>query len=592
MLYNKILNFFKNNINKIPPFFNYFSSISPYHFFSFSKFNKLCFLLLNSCLVSSLVLLIEQSIFSYFYFLDFDKLLLFNSAQILQGELILILSIFSSFFVYFFTSSSKNYKINILVYCRVIIYFFLLYIIFILLILYYYKWFNFTVFYGLGSFFYITAETFFIRIFIGFWGVWIFLLLYYIIEIKHFFFTYELLFLLALLHIIFILTILCSHLFLFFILIEMITLTIVLCSCLYFYRISPKSIKPVLQFFVFNVTMSSFFLFGIALLLFVLWPLEVYLYLPANVEISFYRTIFSSSDEQLAKLLYPLLKSYKTIILFITLPFFFKLTLAPFSIWVVNVYSKLPWLILFLLIITYKFVYFVAFLNIIVATFSFFKFKEVWMFSLYLCIGLSIFIGCLGFRVSNLKKILAYTTVSQFSYILVGIISSTQEGLYASYYYLGWYLLSLAGLITIFILLSNKYEITELNQLYLVKKINPFYYYTLAVIFFSIIGVPPFTGFFVKFFVFLEAYRQGFFFLAILGLVSGFLIAILYLQILLQLIYEKPIAEVKYYYFRRLFTFSYTHDFEWSKKWLHIFLNFVNFSNFGYLFIFLIGSCF
>ena len=73
------------------------------------------------------------------------------------------------------------------------------------------------------------------------------------------------------------------------------------------------------------------------------------------------------------------------------------------------------------------------------------------------------------------------------------------------------------------------------------------------------IGIPPFTGFFVKFFIFLESYRQGYFFLSILGLISGFFISILYLQILLQLVYDKPdIENAKFDYFKMPPTFAPT----------------------------------
>jgi NADH:ubiquinone oxidoreductase subunit 2 (subunit N) len=88
-------------------------------------------------------------------------------------------------------------------------------------------------------------------------------------------------------------------------------------------------------------------------------------------------------------------------------------------------------------------------------------------------------------------------------------------------------------------LLQNKYNFINLNQLFLVKKYNKIHYYILFTIILSLAGIPPFSEFFAKYFVFISMYKAGHFIIAFAGLLSSFFIAIIYLQIALQLIYVK-----------------------------------------------------
>ena len=150
------------------------------------------------------------------------------------------------------------------------------------------------------------------------------------------------------------------------------------------------------------------------------------------------------------------------------------------------------------------------------------------------------FVGCLAYRSQDLKTILAYTTVSQLGYIVAGFIVSNPLAIKYSLIYLVVYCLQLIGIFVIFLILQAKYDFTNLNQLFLVKKYSKFYYYLLFVIFFSLSGIPPLSGFFTKYFLFLQVYNSGFYAVAIFGLISGFIMAIIYLQIVLQLMTVKP----------------------------------------------------
>jgi NADH-quinone oxidoreductase subunit N len=231
---------------------------------------------------------------------------------------------------------------------------------------------------------------------------------------------------------------------------------------------------------------------------------------------------------------------FKLAIGLLLVPLLFKLTLAPFSIWIVNVYANLPIVFLLIIMTIYKIVYALLFLRLVVNVIDLVPELQVfWQNSLFLFVVPSMFVGCFAYRAQDLKTILAYTTVSQLGYIVAGFLVSNPLAIKYSLIYLVVYSLQLIGIFAIFLILQAKYDFTNLNQLFLVKKYSRFYYYLLFVIFFSLSGIPPLSGFFTKYFLFLQVYNSGFFMVAICGLVSGFIMAIIYLQIVLQLMTVK-----------------------------------------------------
>jgi NADH-quinone oxidoreductase subunit N len=191
----------------------------------------------------------------------------------------------------------------------------------------------------------------------------------------------------------------------------------------------------------------------------------------------------------------------------------------------------------------YKFIYILLFLKI------FFYVLDVVTIiqgsisvSLIWCIVPSMFIGCFAYRASDLKTILALTTVSQMGYIISGLISHDVMAIKYALIYLLVYVLNLSGIFIIFVKLQKEFFLVNLNQLFLVKSYSKKWFYILFIIFASLAGFPPFAGFFLKYFLFLHIYKSGFFVLAAAGVISGYIMAIIYLQILMELSLVKTIA--------------------------------------------------
>lgn len=141
---------------------------------------------------------------------------------------------------------------------------------------------------------------------------------------------------------------------------EVITLLIVVSNTLYFVFTGPKLVKPVVQFFILNLMISTFYLLGVALLLFKVPEQEAYTLSYASFWSAFEYFAVSTSTEHIGALIV----YFKLALGLILVPILFKLTLAPFSIWIVNVYANLPIVFLLIIMTIYKIVYSLLFLRL------------------------------------------------------------------------------------------------------------------------------------------------------------------------------------------------------------------------------------
>jgi NADH-quinone oxidoreductase subunit N len=129
---------------------------------------------------------------------------------------------------------------------------------------------------------------------------------------------------------------------------------------------------------------------------------------------------------------------------------------------------------------------------------------------LYAVIILTITIGNLfAIRQRNMKRFLAFSSISQAGYIMLGIVGCNEMGLAAMMYYILVYIfsnLAAFGVIGAIEHHTGKVEMTDYNGL---AKTNPWLSFSMMLAMFSLAGIPPFAGFFSKFFIFTSAINQG-----------------------------------------------------------------------------------
>ena len=190
---------------------------------------------------------------------------------------------------------------------------------------------------------------------------------------------------------------------------------------------------------------------------------------------------------------------------FVMAGFGFKISLVPFHLWTADVYQGAPTSVTSYLSVISKGSAAFAFLVVLTQVFGT-LYSEAWEWMLYALIILTITVGNLfAMRQVNMKRFLAFSSISQAGYIMLAVIGDNAMGVSALMFYVLVYVfsnLAAFGVIGAIENASGKLLMTDYNGLY---KTNPRLAFTMMLAMFSLAGIPPFAGFFSKFFVFTSA---------------------------------------------------------------------------------------
>lgn len=187
----------------------------------------------------------------------------------------------------------------------------------------------------------------------------------------------------------------------------------------------------------------------------------------------------------------------------------FKLSLVPFHLWTADVYQGAPTSVTSYLSVISKGSAAFAFMVVLQQAFGA-AYPQVWEWMLYAVIIATITIGNLfAIRQRNLKRFLAFSSVSQAGYIMLGVIGNNELSTTALMFYILVYIfsnLAAFGVIGAVENATGKVSMDDYNGLY---KTNPRLAVTMMLAMFSLAGIPPFAGFFSKFFIFTGALGAG-----------------------------------------------------------------------------------
>lgn len=187
----------------------------------------------------------------------------------------------------------------------------------------------------------------------------------------------------------------------------------------------------------------------------------------------------------------------------------FKLSLVPFHLWTADVYQGAPTSVTSYLSVISKGSAAFAFMVVLQQAFGE-AYPQVWEWMLYAVIIATITIGNLfAIRQRNLKRFLAFSSVSQAGYIMLGVIGNNELSTTALMFYILVYIfsnLAVFGVIGAVENATGKVSMDDYNGLY---KTNPRLAVTMMLAMFSLAGIPPFAGFFSKFFIFTGALGAG-----------------------------------------------------------------------------------
>lgn len=187
----------------------------------------------------------------------------------------------------------------------------------------------------------------------------------------------------------------------------------------------------------------------------------------------------------------------------------FKLSLVPFHLWTADVYQGAPTSVTSYLSVISKGATAFAFLVIFFQAFGC-LYHQVWEWMLYALIILTITIGNLfALRQRNMKRFLAFSSVSQAGYIMLGIIGNNTMGVAAMMFYILVYIFSNLAAFGVIGAIENSTGRLSMNDYSGLSKTNPKLAFCMMLAMFSLAGIPPFAGFFSKFFIFTSAINEG-----------------------------------------------------------------------------------
>nr|YP_009476714.1 NADH dehydrogenase subunit 2 [Proteomonas sulcata]AVM81207.1 NADH dehydrogenase subunit 2 [Proteomonas sulcata] len=293
-------------------------------------------------------------------------------------------------------------------------------------------------------------------------------------------------------------------------------------------RTSEFSTEAGLKYFILGAFSSGFLLFGCSL---------VYGFTgTTNFEQLFH--IFTGIKEN--SLFYSIIIIVGFV--FVTIGILFKLAVAPFHLWVPDVYEGAPTSVVAFFAIVPK----IALVSLLVRLlfYVFYNLYFPWEEVLILCSIFSILIGTFGALIQKkVKRLIAYSSIAHSGYILIGISCGSLEGIYAAFFYSIIYIIMTILSFTILLSVRTK---NHLNKIKYLNDLAGLYLANLpislvfAIVFFSMCGIPPLAGFFSKLFIFFAALNMSLYSLTIFAALMSAVACFYYLRIIKIIFFDKP----------------------------------------------------
>ena len=229
-------------------------------------------------------------------------------------------------------------------------------------------------------------------------------------------------------------------------------------------------------------------------------------------------------------------------IVFILVGLAFKISAVPFHMWAPDVYQGSPTSVTLFFAILPKIAALSVFIKFLYTPFA--NMNDQWQtIIVFISIASMIFGAVAAIGQKNLKRLIAYSSISHMGYALAGLATVSNQGIQSSITYISIYLvMNLAFFSCLFMLKRNDKYYENIEDLSGLSKKHPILSFSLLIILFSLAGIPPLAGFFAKFYVFLAVIEQSMYFLAIVGLLATVVAAFYYLRII-KIIYFDPEKE-------------------------------------------------
>lgn len=292
-------------------------------------------------------------------------------------------------------------------------------------------------------------------------------------------------------------------------------------------RKEPRSNEAALKYFFLGAFSSAFLLYGIALS---------------------YGLTGTTNLKEIAKALIALNINNNPMVslgmICMIVAFGFKVALVPFHMWAPDVYEGAPTSITAFMSVGPKAAGFAVLGRVLFDAFG--GMQMQWSAIL---VPLSIITmaggSIIALAQTNIKRMLAYSSIAHAGYMILGIISGTSEGLSSTVNYLMIYALMNIGAFAIIIMLRREgFRGEDLEDYMGLAKSHPLPAALMLIFMFSLTGIPPTAGFIGKFYIFMEVIKSGYTYLAVIAVAFSVVSAFFYLRVVMYMFMKEPREEV------------------------------------------------
>ena len=226
--------------------------------------------------------------------------------------------------------------------------------------------------------------------------------------------------------------------------------------------------------------------------------------------------------------------------IFILVGLAFKVSAVPFHMWTPDVYEGSPTSVTSFFAIVPKIAGIAVFIRFMYSPFQ--NILDQWQYILVFISIASMILGAVAaINQKNIKRLIAYSSISHMGYAIAGIATGTENGFKSTMIYILIYSAMNIGFFAfVFLMKRNGKYIEEINELSGISKNHPLAALSLLIVLFSLAGIPPLAGFFAKFYIFMSVIESGMYALAIIGLVTTVVSAFYYIRIVKVMYFDNP----------------------------------------------------
>ena len=219
----------------------------------------------------------------------------------------------------------------------------------------------------------------------------------------------------------------------------------------------------------------------------------------------------------------------------------FKVSAVPFHMWTPDVYEGAPTSVTAFFAVAPKIAAMVLFVRVMLGPFG--GLVDQWQQVIVFISLASMLLGSFAaIGQNNIKRLMAYSSIGNMGYVLVGLAAGNETGAQGVLLYLTIYLFMNTGVFACILAMRRQGRMVEgINELAGLSRTNPAMAFALAVFMFSMAGIPPLAGFFGKLYVFLAAIEAELYTLAVIGLLTSVVAAFYYLRIIKLMYFDEPV---------------------------------------------------